>query len=303
MIIPTRAGRCPRLTQCTCRNNLSGVFRARVRIRLECGLDREWPRRGGPAPSISMNGRRQWNVGGIHWVHGPQIIEFRDVVDTSRRRRQRGRRWVLLHTVTLLGQRFHVLGEGCRARFALLPQYRNIHRPCPRRSTSSTHVKHEVVGGRGVDHDGNGINLHRRRALCYRLFGLNTFLMAGSSRASRMKALVPSWTLTPVCDAHGAARGRSQQRGARPPARSGHPFPWVQCQEVGVGESLANRRGIRESRLRKNVGGKPSCPRQGMLLPYECVSQGRRSYRPRCLPIRSGSSRPGVPSGATSAGS
>ena len=99
--------------------------------------------------------------GGVHRVHVPQVFEFGDVVDAIAVHVGRVGDEVLLHPVTLLGQRLHVLGECSRAGFTSLYQYRNIHRRvCVH---LMTHVKHEVVRGRGLDHDRHGLNVHSRR--------------------------------------------------------------------------------------------------------------------------------------------
>ena len=67
---------------------------------------------------------------------------------------------VLLHSVAPDGQRLHVLGQRGRARCALLHQNRDLHL-----STVHIvrHIEHEVIRSRGLDHDGNGPNLYRRR--------------------------------------------------------------------------------------------------------------------------------------------
>ena len=110
----------------------------------------------------------QWNVGGrVDWVHGPQIIEFRDVVDTVAVHVSRVSDEVLLHPVALGGLRLHVFTQRGRAGFTALDQYRNIHgRVCVH---LMTHVKHEVVGGCGLDDNGHGRHCHRRRngGLCW----------------------------------------------------------------------------------------------------------------------------------------
>ena len=97
--------------------------------------------------------------GGVHRVHAHRIAQLSDVVDTVAVSRVRDQ--ILLHPVARGGQRLHVFGQRGRARFASLYQYRNIHRRvCV---YLMTHVKHEVVGGRGFDYDGHGRHLYHRR--------------------------------------------------------------------------------------------------------------------------------------------
>ena len=102
--------------------------------------------------------------GRIHRIQAHRIAEFGDVVDAVAVAVGRVGDQILLHPVTLYGQCRHVLGQRGRARFTQLHRDRQFHL---RAVHIVPHVEHEVVVGRGRDHDGNSLHrhLHRHRVI------------------------------------------------------------------------------------------------------------------------------------------
>ena len=101
--------------------------------------------------------------GRVHRVHAHRV-EFGEVVDAVAVDVGRVGDEVLLHPVALGGQGLDVLGERGRARFAPLDQDRCLYR---RAIHFVPDVEHEVLVGRGRDHDGHRrhFHFHRRRGV------------------------------------------------------------------------------------------------------------------------------------------
>ena len=102
--------------------------------------------------------------GRVHRIHAHRISQLSDVVEAIAVHVGGVGDEVFFHPVALQGQRLHILGQRCRALFAQLHQDRQV----PLRAVHLVlHIEHEVVVGRGGDHDGHRrhLHFHRRRTI------------------------------------------------------------------------------------------------------------------------------------------
>ena len=149
--------------------------------------------------------------GGVHWVTR-RVVEFGDVVNAI----AVDVGWlgdeVSLRPVALGGQRRHVLGQRGRARRSLLYQHRDLDF---RAVHIVLHIQHEVVVGRGRDHDRHGGDRHRRRCR--------------GETAARARVEIALGVGRPRHDRQQAEEGRHPDQERAPPGVRLDRATWCRC--------------------------------------------------------------------------